>query len=1118
MRQSGVLRQQTLTISQRRKFRRDFHHGFWSNPAMHSQLAERDPGSVCGVPPVIPDCELFGCIGRGSYGDVWLARSVTGAWRAVKIVYRRSGEQTKAFEREFRGIQNYEPISRADDSLMDVLHVGQNQQAGFFHYVMELADDANAECGMENVESGARPASSASFKSRDQLPEDVVPRQGSAGASPSRVTSFDPHSYQPRTLKLDLVHRGRLPFTECVDLGLALTAALKVLHSHRLVHRDIKPTNVIYVKGQPKLSDIGLVAVSEATVSLVGTIGYVAPEGPGRAQADLYSLGKVLYEASTGKDRQEFPEPVTELKSGESLGLWAEFNEVLLKACADNPAKRYSSAEQMRSELELLKGGKSLKRLRLLERRVKLALVVVVGMISLAGAGYITQRMRLAAAHVRAESAEALTKESDRQLAIQRIQAIRLNPHYDGWSDEAWKSSANAASVRLNNQLLSHAVGCLVGLDAHISRKLTSFSAVSAVFDLSGKEVLLGRLTNGPAAWNLETGAMIEVGASEPSGSYVSNNKMWARPGKRSVWLFRGIKRSNPPEEYRFFDEENGENLSYKMRRPVVFSSDGSTMAACADLTNSSRVVAVWSLDARKRLLAREMLATALALTPDGSLLAAARTDGIISVWNLPEGEEVARLKAGRPTIHTLVFQRDPHVYLTPSGEISPHWWLAAGESGGKVTIWDLAQQLPKANLRRSYYDVFELAFNSDGTLLATGGRGDVKIWDVAHENVVLQLRISDGVTALAFAPDDRQLLVCTSNTQWQEVFLWDLEYGRGMRTLQGLSGQISKLCLSPNEHFLAALSHDWEIAVWELPSGRLREIFHAAESDTTADNAAMAFSPDGQQLAFAAGTNAVLWSLSAGRRLVSWTLPEALADVMGFHRTGKLLLFRNEFQGWESGAAAGTHGVRHHPVVRIRELLASGGLRLIAEATNLAGRVFTSVAPWDADFFAFESTFWEGGHRVRQVKVLDGITGAELWSRSLTNQSEYAELRIDPFGQVLAFTTKYQNFAEAHLVEARSGRFLRSISGFSSSFGPNAEWRVARGLDFQNEGYSVRTIPDDTLVLSLGPDFELSVLSLISRGGSLLVWTNPDATVIVCDLPQIRERLASLKINQTHQ
>jgi len=71
-------------------------------------------------------------------------------------------------------------------------------------------------------------------------------------------------------------------FGECLTIGLALATALDHLHRHGLVHRDIKPSNIVFVSGIPKLADIGLVTHVEATLSLVGTEGYLPPEGPER--------------------------------------------------------------------------------------------------------------------------------------------------------------------------------------------------------------------------------------------------------------------------------------------------------------------------------------------------------------------------------------------------------------------------------------------------------------------------------------------------------------------------------------------------------------------------------------------------------------------------------------------------------------------------------------------------------------------------------------------------------------------------------------------------------------------------------------------------------------------
>src|SRR5690242_12688699 len=85
--------------------------------ALDRKVGEAMPSELC-TPPAIPDHTLLHRIGRGAYGDVWLARNALGTLRAVKMVYRARFEEDRPYEREFHGILSYEPISRTHEGLV----------------------------------------------------------------------------------------------------------------------------------------------------------------------------------------------------------------------------------------------------------------------------------------------------------------------------------------------------------------------------------------------------------------------------------------------------------------------------------------------------------------------------------------------------------------------------------------------------------------------------------------------------------------------------------------------------------------------------------------------------------------------------------------------------------------------------------------------------------------------------------------------------------------------------------------------------------------------------------------------------------------------------------------
>jgi serine/threonine-protein kinase len=197
----------------------------------------------------------------------------------------------------------------------------------------------------------------------------VVHRVGTEGGAPYIVMEW----LEGKTLEAHLAERKRLPPDQVARIGLYVLAVLSAAHQLGIIHRDVKPSNLILTKAGPlKLTDFGIARMQGAGAArtqagaVVGTPRYAAPEqlagGSVDHRADLYALGGVLYEALCGRPPFESDNLYTlliDVQSGtpatpSSLvpDLPPGFDAFLLRALAKKPEDRFSSARDMALALQ----------------------------------------------------------------------------------------------------------------------------------------------------------------------------------------------------------------------------------------------------------------------------------------------------------------------------------------------------------------------------------------------------------------------------------------------------------------------------------------------------------------------------------------------------------------------------------------------------------------------------------------------------------------------------------------------------------------------------------------------------------------------------------------------
>jgi serine/threonine protein kinase/WD40 repeat protein len=954
------------------------------------------------------------------------------------------------------------------------------------------------------------------------------------------------------------------PPEQAAELVETLARAMEYAHRCGVVHRDLKPANILLttetqrhtentqekkeedfsslrlcasvVSSSPKIADFGLAKVLERDTghtlpgAIVGTPSYMAPEqAEGNAMqagplVDVYALGAILYEMLTGRppfrgasvldtlEQVRTAEPVAPSRLVPNLP--RDLETICLKALARSAAGRYAGAGALADDLHrfrlrepiLARPIGSLERLwrwgRRQPARAGLALALTCLLVTV-----VVASMLLALA------SRARERDQHRQTLIQRLHLLHATTPVNGWSDEDVSLLRAAANLRQDEPLRTLAAASCAGLDARAVQHLEKASVSWIACDRKGKRLLLGGRQNGHGQslegaklWELDSGELLvsEQAGAGPVAFRTDGRPIHLAAGTDGPLLAWDLLQQKALGICRF-DGATSRAPGPVLARgalglPVLALDPSGKLAAAGAITiDSKAILAVWQIPCVRLQFQVEQQAASLAFTAAGDMLAAAAPEGPICLWSVPSGNRIAVLNARPARIHCLAF--------SPQGRR-----LAVGDAAGTVTVWDVDARLPVSHCYGGEHDVHALTFSPDGTLLASAGSGPAALWDAATGRCLLRLQTTGLVTAVAFTPNGQRLILGSKTPA--HVSVWELDAGREIQTLRGLTGKAANLVFDRTGGLLAAFTAEGHVALWDLRTGGLRHLLRAPGAGRPED-VALAFNPDGRQLAAGTVDGARLWDTDTGMELSTWRLPHGVRSRLAFHPDGPLLLFRAEGSSPNvTGQGTEPEGVQHVPLVcRLRNLLGTAPGQPLAEVTGFDRHFLEAVATPDGRSFVAEGVGTGPEGVQRTVRAYDALTGVEQWSLRSTYSPLNGTLALDPSGRV--FTLRMDNRAgRGDAVDVASGTVIGPAEPFSIRLGAGAGDTVH--LDTYAEpgdqrGIALFRAGEQAPCVRLGMESTASIRPAFCREGALVAWSNADGTVSVCDLGRVRRRFADL-------